>query len=147
MTVRDGRDSVASMAKRYGDLSRAIRRWVDENTIVLAERDRPDVLVYRHEDLISDPPTVVRQVCKFLNLQYSDELLEYHQTPKLWFQQKEIRRGYGTKGPEHRALRNWQVNQPIFDTRGRWRSELSEEDLVELTHGTGRPLMQAFGYL
>jgi hypothetical protein len=147
MTVRDGRDSVASMAKRYGDLSRAIRRWVDENTIVLAERDRPDVLVYRHEDLISDPPTVVRQVCKFLNLQYSDELLEYHQTPKLWFQQKEIRRGDGKKGPEHRALRNWQVNQPIFDTRGRWRSELSEEDLVELTHGTGRPLMQAFGYL
>jgi len=145
--VRDGRDVVASIVKRNGNLRYAVGRWIKENSIVLAERHNPDVMVYRHEDLIADPVTTLRCICNFLGLEYCDGLLEYHKRERLWFGQREIRYGSGREGKEHHALRNWQVNQPIYDSRGRWRSELNEEDVEELIRGTGRPLMQAFGYL
>jgi hypothetical protein len=145
--VRDGRDTVASMFKRCGDLKRSVERWIGENTIVLGERGKPDVLVYRHEDLVTDPPTVVRQVCDFLDLEYSDRLLDFHKSKRLWFEQTEVRNDASPVGTGHDAYRNWQVNQPIFDNRGQWASALSEDDIGELTRGRGRPLMEAFGYL
>jgi len=144
--VRDGRDTVASLFKRRGDLDAAMRRWVGENEIVLAQRGKPDVLIYRHEDLVGDAPATVRRICQFLDLDYSDQLLDYHKAKRLWFGETELRAGAAPRS-EHAVLRNWQVNQPIFDNRGRWRTELSEDDILELTQGRGRPLMQAFGYL
>ena len=45
------------------------------------------------------------------------------------------------------TLRNKQVNQPIYDGRGRWRKELGKSELVELVEGRGKHLMQAFGYI
>ena len=39
------------------------------------------------------------------------------------------------------------VNQPIYDGRGRWKTELGQQELTELTEGRGKPLMQAFGYI
>ena len=145
--VRDGRDCVASMFKRTGNLCQNIERWIGDNTIVLAERGKTDILVYRHEDLVTDPPTVVRQVCEFLDLDYSDQLLDFHKSRRLWFKQTQIRNDANPFGAGHDAYRNWQVNQPIFDNRGRWTLELSEDDVAELTRGRGRPLMEAFGYV
>jgi len=145
--VRDGRDVVASMFKRSGDLKQSIERWISANAIVLAHRGEPDVQIYRHEDLITDPPGVIRQVCEFLDLEYSERLLDYHKSKRLWFKQREIRNDAVPVAEGHDAYRNWQVNQPLFDNRGRWVSELSEKDISELTRGRGRRLMEAFGYL
>lgn len=145
--VRDGRDTVASMFKRRGDLKESIERWISANTIILAHRDNPDVLVYRHEDLVTDPRSIIRRVCEFLELEYSDRLLDYHRSKRLWFKQTQIRNDASPVAAGHDAYRNWQVNQPLFDNRGRWVKELSESDITELTQGRGRPLMEAFGYL
>ena len=142
--VRDGRDTVASLYRRSGDAERAFRRWLDESAIVLRERDTPDVLVYRHEDLIDDPPAVVRRICNFLDLDYRDTLMDFHKEKRLWHGIKEPSNDSERK---HRHLRNWQVNQPIFDNRGRWQTDLQQQDIAEITEGAGRPLMIAFGYL
>jgi hypothetical protein len=147
MPVRDGRDVIASIVRRKGHAQAAAERWIKENSIVLAERERPDVLVYRHEDLVRDAASVVRKICKFLDIEYKDNLLEYHKQERLWFGQTEIQEGNGREGEGHHRLRNWQVNQPIFDSGGRWRSELSDKDIDELVSGRGRHLMEAFGYL
>lgn len=141
MPVRDGRDVVASLAKRLGNPREGLERWVADNSLVLAERDRPDVLVYRYEDLVEDPAGTVENICAFLDLPFDKALLDYHQDQRRWHH------GDAAQASEHAALRNRQVNQPIYDGRGRWRSELGPDELAELTEGRGRPLMEAFGYL
>ena len=144
--VRDGRDVVASFLRRHGDFDAACDRWIADNEIVLRERGAPDVLVYRHEDLVADPAAVLRRVCEHLDLPYRDDLLHYHDQPRLWFGETEIRRGTGVGEAEHRALRNWQINQPIFDSGGRWQRVLTPEQAGALTAGRAAELMRAFGY-
>ena len=145
--VRDGRDVVASIYQRFGKIERGITRWIEENSIVLAERGKPDVLVYRHEDLVTDPAATVQRICTFLDLDYRNDLLDFHRHERLWFREKNLRRGSGRGRRDHHALRNWQVNQPIFDNRGRWKTVLRHQDIAEITEGVGRPLMIAFGYV
>ncbi len=118
-----------------------------DNAIVAAESASADTLVVRYEDFIDDSPKVIETICNFAALPYSDELLAYHQSPQNWFGRTNIEKGSGLEGGEHMSLRNWQINQPIFDGRGRWRNELNEQD-VELLHKEDtRNLMQRFGYV
>jgi hypothetical protein len=139
MPVRDGRDSVASLTKRLGDAAASLDRWISDNSLVLAEQGCADVLIYRYEDLVEDPETIVRRICTFLELSFKPDLLNYYRKPQRWFT--------ADARPEHADLRNRQINQPIYDGRGRWKSELGEPQLKELTEGRGKLLMQAFGYI
>ena len=50
------------------------------------------------------------------------------------------------EGSGHRALRNWQVNQPIFDGRGTWQERLSPEEQALFSDPAFRELMVHFGY-
>lgn len=145
--VRDGRDVTASIAHRYnGDFTLGLERWVSDNTIVLNERHRADSHLIRYEDIIADPPQQIRRLCGFLGVCYSDDLLEYHKQPRLWYGRKEIRRISGGGG-EHEDLRNWQVNQPIFDGRGRWMRDLPAAVVKRFRSGEPLRLMKAFGYI
>ncbi|RWL22566.1 MAG: sulfotransferase [Mesorhizobium sp.] len=139
MPVRDGRDTVASLTRRLGDATASLDRWISDNTMVHAERGSTDVLIYRYEDLVDDPEATVEKICTFLGLSFDQSLLDYHRNPQRWFTLN--------AQPQHAALRNQQVNQPIYDGRGRWKTELGQQELMELTEGRGKPLMQAFGYL
>jgi hypothetical protein len=145
--VRDGRDVAASLTHKHGDVARAVNNWIKDTGIIAEARSSPDVFVYRHEDLIEQPGGTLAQICSFMGLPFTPALLDYHQQPRLWFEEQNIRRGSGRAGIEHTALRNWQINQPIFDSRGRWRDELPEPAVRELEEGRGRSLMQAFGYV
>lgn len=147
MPVRDGRDVAASIAHRTGDLDRGLTRWVTETALVRAEIDQPDVLVYRYEDFIDDPQGMVQRWCAFADLEFTHELLDYHQAEQLWFRTDAVEQGDGRSPPEHRKLRNWQINQPLFDGRGRWQRELNAEQLKLFEQGAALELMQAFGYL
>jgi hypothetical protein len=145
--VRDGRDVAASLTHKHGDVARAVDNWIKDTGIIAEARSSPDVLVYRHEDLIEQPGATLAEICSFIGLPFTPTLLDYHERPRLWFGEQNIRRGSGRAGIEHTALRNWQINQPIFDSRGRWRNELPEPAVRELEEGRGRSLMQAFGYV
>lgn len=145
--VRDGRDVAASATHKHGNLTRAINMWIKNTGVIAAARGSADVFIYRHEDLIEDPARILTEICAFIGLPFTPALLNYHQQPRLWFGQQTIRRGSGSGGVEHTALRNWQINQPIFDSRGRWRNELPEAAVREFNEGRGQSLMRAFGYL
>ena len=137
LLVRDGRDVVASIAARAnGDFESGLQRWIRDNSIVLHERDSPDVLLMRYEDVVVDPPGQLRSLCDFLGIEFSEDLLAHHRAPRLW------------KGrvAAHNELRNRQVNQPIFDGRGRWMHELPPEVADRFTSGEAGKLMRAFGY-
>ena len=147
LMVRDGRDVAASIAKRFGDVNVGVTRWLTDNRVVAREMNNPDVVLLRYEDLIEDAERELRRVCIFLKLEYIHQLLEYHRAEHLWEKETQLRKGNGTGGSEHAALRTWQVNQPLFDGRGRWKTELTDEIITEFTHGRCRELMATFGYL
>lgn len=144
--VRDGRDVAASFIKRFGDPTVGVERWITDNRIVLQERDATDVHLVRYEDLVRAPEQHLRAVFEFAGIPFDAAVLRYHETPRHWFGETAIKRGTGLAGSEHRALRNWQVNQPIFDDSGKWKSLLSKEQAAVFERGEARLLMQAFGY-
>jgi hypothetical protein len=147
IVVRDGRDVVASMQRRFGKVRVGIDRWIEDNMFALAERDAEDVMICRYEDFIEDPEAVLKGICRFFDLPYSPALLDYHKKPRLWFRVQELKQGSDFGHKDQRAHRNWQINQPLFDGRNRWQGELDAKSVAELTRGRGQQLMEAFGYL
>ena len=117
-----------------------------ETGISVRERDAADVHILRYEDLVADPAAAIAGVCAFLGLAYSDQLLEYHREPRLWHGRTSIERPAEVVGTGHNDLRNWQVNQPIFDGRGRWQAELPPRIVARFAEGEPRRIMDAFGY-
>lgn len=144
--VRDGRDVAASHIKRIGEARSGAMRWVEENSIVEAEAASPDTIVLKYEDLIEAPKDNLQKICKFASIPYSDDMLDYHKQERKWFNEKSILKGDGTEGAQHRALRNWQINQPIFDGRGAWQEILPMKDVEFFTYGEAARLMATFGY-
>lgn len=142
--VRDGRDVIASLVKRGRSVEASAERWIADNERVLAQRGAPDAIVMRYEDLVLLPERELERLCSFLGVIFSPDMLDYHRDKRLWFGQEALVRG--DESVEHEAHRNWQINQPIFDGRGRWRTVLSEEELAPLYTGRGGELMRAFAY-
>lgn len=122
------------------------RRWIGDNTALRAEQTAPDLITLRYEDLVEAPELSLRRICDFVGIAFHEDMLRHHETPRLWFDVPDMESGTGANGIEHRRLRNWQINQPLFDGRGRWKSLLSEEDLVPFAGGKGRALLSHFGY-
>jgi hypothetical protein len=143
--VRDGRDVVASIARRSGSVEEGIRRWKRDTAAILEQRDRDDVFTYRHEDLIDDARSVLQAACAFADIPFDDAMLQYHRVPRRWHGQRTVKDADPAKN--HAAHRNWQINQPVFDNRGRWVEELSQVQIRPLLEGHGGQIMRAFDYL
>lgn len=97
--VRDGRD-VACSYRAVMDLPKSspyhpnlpvtiadiARQWKDNiQSIRDAFKDLPEGqrIEVRYEDLVSDPPSVMRRLCHFLGLQYSEMMIDYHHKNRL----------------------------------------------------------------
>jgi hypothetical protein len=146
LLVRDGRDVAASFLRRYGSIDRGVRRWIEDNNIVAMEQNAADTLMVRYEDLVTCPEAELQRCCVFAGVPYHAAMLSYHETTRFWFGEKDIREGTGKDGKEHRALRNWQVNQPLYDGSGKWRHLLTQEHIAALPIDEMKPLLARFGY-
>ncbi len=145
--VRDGRDVAASFIKRRGNAVDGARRWLAENQIIRAEENATDVRIVRYEDLIDDAEGVLRQVTDFVGIPFDSQMLRYHERERLWFGVPEIKKGTGEEGVQHRMLRNWQINQPLFDERGKWKALLSDEDKALFETDEAHNLLHHFKYI
>jgi hypothetical protein len=146
MVVRDGRDVAASFIKRNGDAMVGAERWLADNMIVCSEARKLDAAVIRYEDLITDLELALRSLCSFSEIPYSPIMLDYYKTPRLWFGATDFTKGDGKDGQGHIQLRSWQINQPIFDGRGQWKSLLTERDLDFFNRDDVAQLMHELGY-
>lgn len=145
LPVRDGRDVATSIEQRTGDLTEGQDRWVQDNFLVSQETNSPDCFVYRYEDFIEDPSSIVRHICEFIGVEFTPELLNYHRSERLWFGENKVEdRNPARDG--HKAHRNWQINQPLFDGRGKWRTSHAEADFHLLNSGKGQFLMRQYRY-
>ena len=65
---------------------------------------------------------------------------------KNWFGASELVKPEEIKSIiDHKNLRNWQVNQPLFDGSGRWREEMSIEE-KKLFKAKGQKLLEELQY-
>lgn len=129
--VRDPRDVVASLRHLPWAPNNAIgnaRLWFTRNLAARRSRHRPQYLLVRYEELVTQPEGELRRICAFLGEDYSPAMLVPNWDPtadRPWFQRAE---------------------QSVTTARiGTWRTELSEADvaLVEWVLGAH---MKTFGY-
>lgn len=147
--LRDGRDVVCSLKfrKGYEGITDRLDRWVYDNMAALPYWNHPQVQFVKYEDLVQDSEGTLLKICNFLGEDYRPEMLEYHKTEHHWYSDKIIKPEQIKTHQDHMNNRNWQINQPIFDGRGRWQKELTEEEKKLFKESQAQEYLQRFGYV
>lgn len=143
LIIRDGRDVACSIQARTGSLEVGARRWVEDNLAGKEYWHNSNVLVVKYEDLIGEFELTTRRILNFLNEDYEYEMKNYHKIPRKWYSNK-ITKPLTSDEIDHKQYRNWQINQPLFDNRGRWR-KLSAKELTLVSDIAGE-LLAELGY-
>jgi Sulfotransferase family len=129
--LRDPRDAVASLIDMPSFPNSALGNanlWLTFNRAAMEAQQEPGYVVVRYENLVADPETELRRLCRIIGEPFSDEMT----TPK----------------PDPTADRPWfqRAEGPIANSRvGMWRERLSKRDLALVEWFLGYQ-MQAFGY-
>ena len=147
--IRDGRDVVCSMRShpdwRWVDgewqkvlVPRSVesyaRRWLADITAGLAWRDDPRYVEVRYEDLVTDPPVVLRSICDGIGAGHDAE----------WLAQ------VGQREPAA-APDAGQTKRPDYEgavsavSVGRWRTDLNADEQAEVERLCG-PQLRELGY-
>ncbi|WP_413166734.1 tetratricopeptide repeat-containing sulfotransferase family protein [Capilliphycus salinus ALCB114379] len=147
LMIRDGRDVVCSLRVReaYKDISAAIDRWIHDNLFGWTYWSHPQVKVVKYENLVTSPEATIRDICNFLGVSYTDDVFKYYQHPKFWYSSEITKPKNIDTAEDYKNLRNWQINQPLFDGRGRWIKEMTEDDKV-IFKDKAQKYLEQFGY-
>jgi hypothetical protein len=143
LMIRDGRDVACSIQDRFGSLKRGINRWVEENREGEKHWNHPNVLRVRYESLVEAPEGTLEKVAGFLGEPFEPAMLGYHRLPRFYYHNS-LERPPDGRGANHEAYRNWQINQPLFDGRGKWR-RMTEEEKRLVKEKAGQMLVD-YGY-
>lgn len=148
LMLRDGRDVVCSLKHRveHNNFTERLERWIYDNLAGLPYWNNPNVMVVKYEDLIAQTDKILQDIFAFLGEKYSDQILNYYQTPKHWYSSEIIKPETVKTHKDHHNLRNWQINQPLFDGRGKWKKEISDEEKKIFKTKAQKYLLQ-FGYI
>jgi tetratricopeptide (TPR) repeat protein len=146
--LRDGRDVVCSLKHRpdYQKFLDRLDRWIYDNVAGLLYWDDPRVKVVKYEDLVTTPEITLQQIFEFLGEEYGDQVLEFYKTEKLWYSSEMVKPEKIDSLIEHKQYRNWQINQPLFDGRGRWQEEMTEGEKIIFKKKAQEYLVK-FGYV
>ncbi len=147
--LRDGRDVVCSLRQRtgYENIQDRLDRWIYDNMAALPYWTHPQVTVVKYEDLVQAPEQTLKSICEFLDEEYHPQMLEYHKTERRWYSDK-IEKPEAIKNiQDHNTNRNWQINQPLFDGRGRWRNDMSEAEIEAFKQSPAQKMLEQFGYV
>ena len=142
--LRDGRDVAHSIRRRTGSLEDGIQRWLNDNLVGKQFWQHPNVHVVKYEDIVSDFEPTITKILGFLGEQYDSQMEDFHQEERTWYS-GEVEKPDTAFGDNHRQHRNWQINQPLFDGREKWK-ELSAEELSHVNDVAG-PLLAELGYV
>jgi hypothetical protein len=151
--IRDGRDVALSLRDREAGLSteQIARRWRHRiNRTRRAAQDVPDYIEIRYEDLVAEPEATLRRICAHIELDFSPKMLAYHERAAKRLREisqpleaEEEKRGLSAASRlEAHALTS---EPPRTDRSGRWRSEMSAEDVAAFEEHAGE-LLADLGY-
>jgi hypothetical protein len=147
--VRDPRDVVASLKARFGDIEYGVKRWNRDNLALLEYQESATFPIHlvQYESLIASTEKTIGNCMDFLGEQFEDKQLRFHENKTLFYtsQMKQTNRE-AEQLDTHEAMRNRQINQPIFDGRGRWRKILSCDE-VEYVVSKTSAIAKKFDYI
>jgi hypothetical protein len=149
LMTRDGRDVVASLYERTGDIHKAILRYKDDSLLTIRQLDNHSAILVRYEDLIANPRIELIRIMNFIELKFEDSMINFHKDTVNWFNLNNAEKGTGEEGVEHDKLRNWQVNQPIFSQSKQWNERIPKKYWTEVDdffEEFGNKIMQKLGY-
>ena len=132
--IRDGRDNVTSLKKRYNNINIAIDRWVNDNKPALKWKSDQRIYFVKYEDIVTNPETVVKKICEFLEISFEDCMLNSSENP------------YHHISEGNMKLRAKQVSKPIYNNIGTWVKGLEQHELRNFWT-KAKPLMEYFGYI
>jgi len=134
---------VNSLLKRYGCLDKATERWKKDNQEVDRWAKVPWAILMKYEDLVQETSNTIKHVLSFLQEPYDAKCLH----PEMGKSGDTPRQSFaGVYTPEnHKEFRNWQISQPVLDTREQWRSELSLEQ-IRVVNERLMPMLLEYGY-
>ncbi len=123
LMYRDGRDVALSYHRRgsFKSFKQCVIYWKDRSELILRHGNDGDVFLLKYEDLIDKKEECIKEILIFLELKDEDLLEKYNDNimpDKLEKPKNE------TKEIEHRALRNWQINQSLYNS-SRWEKDLT----------------------
>ena len=162
LCTRSPCDTIASLAARERQdidrsaIKKGFKRYMLDNIDLIRQMHHPDVILHRYEDFVQDPDKSVRQLCSHLELDYDTGMLQTNASTTRWFNKdgdsnaQRVHGGVSNGQKGHTSRRSWQVNQAIFDNRGKWRTLLEENQVTYLNRLLDRPLsrwvMNKLGY-
>ena len=135
--LRDGRDVACSIKERNGDFYFGVERWLQDNLAWLKYENAKFVYVLKLEDLTHNPEEELKKLLLFLDLNYYDDLLNYHKEKRNFFN--------NATEKQHITKRKYQVNAPLQKNTNRWKKEMNEEESRYFNKKAGK-LMQHLGY-
>lgn len=150
--IRDGRDVALSTVPVWfgaGDVSGAAEEWA--RTLATARRQAERLSHYtevRYEDLVRDPVPTLKRICEFLELEWDPAMLDYHRASadRLAVELGDVREaGRLVPRSERLAIHRLIGRPPQAERAGRWRREMSAEDIRAFEAVAGDTL-RAFAY-
>lgn len=127
--LRDGRD-VACSHKQRTSFEDGVARWVKASTAIKPYIDNENVLIVKLEELVSSPHKTLEGVMSFIGSKFEEDMLNYYKTPAFFYDSKIKKPVTARDGKQHVALRNWQINQPLFSTTRRWVNQMTENEKI-----------------
>jgi glycosyltransferase involved in cell wall biosynthesis len=151
--LRDGRDVICSQLKaplKILGFDKLLTYWIASNIAGLSFLKDSRVKLVKYDDLVINPEQELKDIFKFLEEDYTSEILNYHKKgfflplnnqfiDQHQLENKSFKEYYS-------KLRNWQINQPIFDGRGRWKKEMTKEQ-KEIFKQKAQLYLEKFGYV
>ena len=129
LCIRNPRDTIASLTKRYEDLGSGWRRYIDESALTIRQIDLDDVYLHDYDKFVKNPINEISKLCGFLGIDYEPEMINVERREDKWFDVKENNPNSRIDlDSGHSKRRSWQVNQPIFDGSNQWEKILSEDE-------------------
>ncbi|MBA4388132.1 MAG: hypothetical protein C0404_09135 [Verrucomicrobia bacterium] len=126
LILRDGRDVAVSIRKRNNRFEAAAKQWADSNRRSEVWWKDKRVRVVRYEDLVEKCEAEVASILEFLELDFSLDCIHYNE--KYASSQKSAPPPESLLVKDNQAYRQWQVSQPLFDGRGRWKTEMTDDE-------------------
>ena len=152
LCMRDVRDVVASRKARGERVDQATRKWLEAARIARRYEQDQRIMVVKYEHLVGsqhEQAAALSSLSTFLGvIVTTDHLVPGTDSGREPFNRivapvekptvVNTRAGHG-------ALRAWQFNQPLYDGRNRWQTELSRPE-VHVIEGAATESLRYFGY-
>lgn len=142
--VRDGRDVAYSHMKRGSSLEEGMNRWINDNLAARPFYNNKNIYLLKYESIIENFFFSIKNLLAFLNEPYLESVEKYYENEK-FFYSPVVTKPEAYNKSTHNQYRNWQINQPIFDSRSQWMN-LSKDEIHRL-ESMGGQLLSEFNYI